>query len=287
LVALIVFTIVTHCDFHSRAGRFEFFSHALFFHNVSQRNFFGINASFWSIAVEVQLYLLYPLLLGMRAKIGLPKSMAVLFVVGCIWRLGSLWFGPIPDHLITAAWTSPLMTWFDWSLGALVAERFVIGQRSFRWPAAWLTGLSALFFASTLYKPLTAFGFMLAAAIAAVALDVALHISWRRSGLVRFLSFVGVISYSIYLCHQPLITPLLSSVAELTGSSLVAWLTLLPELLLVSWLSFLLFERPGISIGRWLWSARRDHNTSGLGSVAENSNRRNQSAPTADIKKAA
>jgi peptidoglycan/LPS O-acetylase OafA/YrhL len=179
------------------------------------------------------------------------------------------------------------MTWFDWSLGALVAERFVIGQRSFRWPAAWLMGLSALFVASTLYKPLTAFGFMLAAAIAAVALDVALHVSWRRSGLVRFLSFVGVISYSIYLFHQPLITPLLSGVTELTGSSVVAWVTLLPELLLVSWLSFLLFERPGISIGRWLWSAWRDRETSGLGSVAENSNRRNPSAPTADINKAA
>jgi peptidoglycan/LPS O-acetylase OafA/YrhL len=253
-IALLVFTVALGVNLYTKTGRLDILSHAFFFHNALPDTFFGINASFWSIAVEVQLYWLFPLLLVLRAKLGLAKAMSVLFVVGCLWRLGVLWLWPMPDHNITPSWTCPLVTWFDWSLGAFVAERFFNGRRAFERPAAWLAVLFALFLASTLFKPLTIFSFTLASATAAVVLDVALYIPWRRGRLVGFLAFVGTISYSLYLWHQPLLAPIVSSAMNLSGSAIAGWLALGPVVLAISWLSYLLVERPGISVGRSLWN---------------------------------
>jgi peptidoglycan/LPS O-acetylase OafA/YrhL len=253
VVALLVFTVVTSVDIRTGQGAFQFLSHSLFAHNVKLESFYGINPSFWSIAIEVQLYLLYPLLLFLRSRIGLPKSMAVLLAIGCVWRVGSLWLLPLPDIHVTPAWSCPLVSWFDWSLGALIAERFATNQRTFERPLAWLAALVPLFFGSTLIKPLTILSFSLAALVSAVLLDVALHVSWRKGLTFRFLAFVGGVSYSMYLWHQPLLAPLRAGAAWLTGSTVVAWLALLPMVLVISWLSFVLLENPGINVGRSLW----------------------------------
>jgi peptidoglycan/LPS O-acetylase OafA/YrhL len=253
IAALLVFTLLLPGGIRSGQNTFQFVSHALFFHNASSETFFGISGSFWSIAVEVQLYLLFPLLLFVRARVGLPLSMAVLFVVGCCCRLVILWNGSLADHLITPSWTSPLMTWFDWSLGAFVAERFAAGQRAFGRPATWLVALIPLFVASTLVKPLTLFSFTLASAASAVVLDVALQVEWRRGAIVRSLALVGAISYSMYLWHQPLLAPLVSAMSGWTGSTVVAWLALGPIIFALSWLSYVVLERPGIIVGRAVW----------------------------------
>lgn len=39
----------------------QFVTHLLAIHNIDERYFFGVNPSFWSIAVELQLYAIYPL----------------------------------------------------------------------------------------------------------------------------------------------------------------------------------------------------------------------------------
>lgn len=254
LAALLAFTFLLAVNLSTKTGRLHFLSHAFFFHNAKNDTFFGINPSFWSIAVEVQLYWLFPLLLLLRDKLGLTKAMAVLFAVGCAWRVGVLWLAPMPEHIITAAWTCPLMTWFDWSLGVFVAERFWNGRRAFERPALWLAGLIPLLVASSLYKPLTIFSFMLASAASAVVLDVALYLPWRQGRIVGFVAFVGTISYSIYLWHQPLLAPLISTMTRWSGSAIAAWLALGPIILIISWLSFVLLERPGIAAGRWLWN---------------------------------
>ncbi|PKK36567.1 hypothetical protein BWI96_11995 [Siphonobacter sp. SORGH_AS_0500] len=54
--------------FKDTIGKQAFFTHLLMVHNLSgdSRIIFGINSSFWSLALEVQLYLLYPLFLYLR-----------------------------------------------------------------------------------------------------------------------------------------------------------------------------------------------------------------------------
>jgi len=252
IVALAAFTAVARLDPTTPDGARLFASHALFFHNFSEQDFFAINASFWSIATEIQLYLLYPFLLMMRSRLGLPWCLAVLFLVGCGWRLASVAVWGLPDHLIHWAWSGPLMTWFDWGLGALVAERFHGGRRTFSRPGAWLIALIPLFAVSTLYKPLTMFTFTLAAGISAVALDLSLQMQWRISLGMRLLAFIGTVSYSLYLWHQPLLFPMSRALTPLVGWTL-AWVAVVPLLILLSWCSYSLLERPGINLGERLW----------------------------------
>ena len=253
IVALIAFAASPWADWHSKSHVLQIASHASLLHNLSQSTFFGINGSFWSIAVEVQLYLLFPLLLMLRTRLGISKTLAVIFFIGCVWRVGVLVLMPLPGHLIHAAWTAPLAVWFDWALGALVAERFMAGRTVFHGHRFWAYALVPAFFMSTLFKPTTCVSFTMASLLSAVALDAALHAPWRFGLASRALAFIGDISYSLYLWHQPLLFPIVGGVAAVTGSRVVGWVALGPILIAASWLSFHVLERPGMALGHALW----------------------------------
>lgn len=256
LVALTYFAIGSKQNIATRDGMEQVLSHLLLIHNFSEETLFGINPSFWSIATEWQLYLLYPVFLALRRRTSLSGALAVVFSIACVWRAAAMAYSGLPDKSANAAWVFPPVTWFDWCLGAYVAERFSRGERAFRRPALWLALLVSLFFGSTLYKPFTAFSFTLAAGVSACLIDIALHTSWRGGALGRAISFVGLISYSLYLWHQPYINSLVSKVTALTGSEVIAWVALGPLLLIGAWLSYRLFERPGVALGRYLWRLR-------------------------------
>jgi peptidoglycan/LPS O-acetylase OafA/YrhL len=164
----------------------------------------------------------------------------------------------LPDLHIHWAWASPLATWFDWGLGALVAERFHQGRTTFRRPWLWLAVLGPVFVASTLYKPFTVFSFTLAAAVSAILLDSALWHPWRGGWWMRGLAFLGTISYSLYLWHQPAIPSIVKRIHPL-----VAWppaTCVVVALLLagVAWVSYWVVERPGIAIGHRLAGRKRE-----------------------------
>ena len=70
LVALLFFAVVfppTRLGFAKLWDWAQFGSHLLLVHNFDARAFDGINGAFWSIAVEVQLYLLFPVLVVLIA----------------------------------------------------------------------------------------------------------------------------------------------------------------------------------------------------------------------------
>jgi len=253
VMALLFFTVLEHINILSRFGAEQFLSHALFLHNFRDGTFFGINPSFWSIATEVQLYLLFPLFLVIRSRYGVARCLYVTFFVGVLWRAVSIYCWGLPDHLITPALSSPLMTWFDWALGAFVAEKFFRGEQAFGRKKALLLLILPLFVASTLFKPSTTFSFSLAAVASAVILDGALHFRWRSRIWVKSLAFIGGISYSLYLWHQPLLFRVTFHIERLTGSPIVAWFALLPLMIAGSWVSFRIFEQIGIKAGEFIW----------------------------------
>ena len=53
----------------------DLFTHGTLTHNYFPRSIYKINGAFWSIAVEAQLYLIYPLLLTLVRRIGWNKSL--------------------------------------------------------------------------------------------------------------------------------------------------------------------------------------------------------------------
>lgn len=52
----------------------DFLLHVFFLHNLSESSFFTINPAFWSLALEIQLYLIYPILLVIRKKAGIKNT---------------------------------------------------------------------------------------------------------------------------------------------------------------------------------------------------------------------
>jgi len=177
--------------------------HLLLIHNFDPHAILGINGSFWSIAVEVQLYLLYPLLAVAAKRFGWSKMLLLTGVVEFSLRGFS---GALP----LASWctASPFYYWFSWTIGAKLADDWLSGRRPFLsespvwvWPALTLL---AYFF-----QPLSEFTFPFVAlatanAIACLLSRPAVPVSSPRVWS-RFLSWVGVISYSLYLLHEPLL----------------------------------------------------------------------------------
>lgn len=173
------------------------------------------------------------------------------------WRLFAIINWGLPDHLITPALSSPLMTWFDWTLGAFVAERFFHKQPAFKNGRFLLMALFPILIATTLFKPLTSLSFLVASGISAILLDSALQIQWRSTLLSKSLASIGFLSYSLYLWHQPRLFDAVRRMENIMGSQLIAWILIVPVLLFGAWLSFTLIEQTGIRVGNFLWSKAR------------------------------
>ncbi len=195
-------------------------SHLTLTHGYFDRYFYGIVHVYWSLALEFQLYLMYPLFLYLFRKMGLTRSIAMLTIFAIAWRLISMqYFG---SQLISVAWTGPYaMMGFvfsrmpEWLFGAWLAEWFVKGANLTAKRVPLVTASAAVLFAAiltTLWQPtwlLTdivfglGFALLIAGAIVPSRKVTAEAKSWRWSPY-RFLVWSGTISYSIYLFHMQL-----------------------------------------------------------------------------------
>jgi peptidoglycan/LPS O-acetylase OafA/YrhL len=126
------------------------------------------------------------------------------------YRVG-LTLVPLPDTVGGPAWELFLARWFEWVLGAVVAEWAVgrvrlPGAVSTPWPAAvalgagvlleWYVGYYGLYLVK---EPLygVAFALLLCYALAREA-------PASPSAVGRYLAGVGLYSYSLYLLHRPI-----------------------------------------------------------------------------------
>jgi peptidoglycan/LPS O-acetylase OafA/YrhL len=228
-------------------GSWQFVSHALLLHDFTSATFFGINGSFWSLAVEVQLYLLYPLLLAARQKFGLGRVMAALFVLSVVVRAVAIGTG-----MKAVVAYSPAALWFDWALGAWLAERFAAGRPPVRFaaPVLALTGVVA---AALMLTPYWKAGFGAASLFWAVALDQWLRRPAADAGRVgRWLALIGVWSYSFYLWHQPVLSALAHRLPLPPFLTTFVLLASLPAFLAGAGLAYRLTEQPSMWLGRRL-----------------------------------
>lgn len=264
LVALILFAFVlpwTRVDLLSADGGIrsegilQLTTHLLLVHNWDERTFAGLNPSLWTLAVEVQLYALYPILLWMRRTAGWRPTLWILGGLELTVRLASEVFRDLPTlHRVLIG--SPFAYWFCWALGAYLADHLGARRASTRGragddtppragddtparaarapspeatpelppaarvPAAMIALAYAAAFGFYFFRPLDVLIYPLAATAAfwICARVVQREASDRTVGpperapggsrLVHAFAAVGVMSYSVYLLHQPLIRPI-------------------------------------------------------------------------------
>jgi peptidoglycan/LPS O-acetylase OafA/YrhL len=157
----------------------------------------------WSLAIEEQFYLVYPLLLVAIWRKGRGVVLAVLAALFAVSLAASLW--AVQAEPSAAFYLAPFRFW-ELLLGALIAL-YPVKRLEGSGPAA--LGLAMIAASYLVYDSATPFP---GAAALLPTLGAALAINGARSGSLAArglgaapLVFVGRISYSLYLVHWPLI----------------------------------------------------------------------------------
>ena len=183
-------------------------SHVLCVHNLSAPEYSSINPSFWSIAVEVQLYAIYPLLVFLGSRLGFRRALwlALLGELAIRGTESALSLAGRPGLPIYVT-MSPFAYWGSWTMGTALAEEYLSFGETGGWSrllkSTRLDAVATLAFLAPLNKATVPFAFPLFALSTAIVVDRLLWDVTVSSRVLPFLSKLGVISYSVYLIHQP------------------------------------------------------------------------------------
>jgi peptidoglycan/LPS O-acetylase OafA/YrhL len=250
-------------DAHDGVTAGQVLAHLFMVHNLSPAWLGTINGSFWSLALEWQLYLVFPLLVwGIRRWGLLPTLGAVLiltltyrswvFVTKDTTRMDVAYFYcyALPGRL------------FEFALGMMAAVLLArrTSAASVRWNGAVglaALGLGALGLSVTNgwspYSPVTdvIWGLAFFCLVMWAGRRSAGGGSWLEW---RPLEALGIISYSVYLIHEPFIRAgyklLGSRLPSPTVALLFFELAVVPLLIGLGWLFFRLVEARFIRMGK-------------------------------------
>ncbi len=213
---------------------------------------------YWSLGIEEQFYLVWPALLALgfgllktrRRLMGLVAALVVLSFVACVL----LTFRSQP----WAFFSLPTRAW-ELGIGGLVAFLLSNRPQPLTGPAAaivgWL-GLGVMLASVALFDDRIEFpGYW--AAIPAVATAAVILAGASRPAFgptrvlsLRFMLFIGAISYSLYLVHWPMLVIPQASIGYFNPLSLWVKLLIAMACVPVAWLLFKYVEGPARN---WSW----------------------------------
>ncbi len=227
-------------------------THMTMLHPFFLQTFYALNGAYWSLGLEWELYLALPLLILGAGRFGIVPTLLAAVAVNVVYRLGIAWAGArgwLPSGLEQTVVLSNLLPgrWAEFVFGMVVAELFA-RQRLERLPrvAMYLWAPMLVVAVVTVGLPLShlAFGAVFALLLVAVltAGNVAYQVfAWRP------LVVLGIMSYSLYLVHQPMVQALAYVFHTDFGLSptktFVMLVAALPLVLAVAWALFVFVER--------------------------------------------
>jgi peptidoglycan/LPS O-acetylase OafA/YrhL len=256
LLALLVFILCTNS--YSNVFRFPMinyiWSHLTMTHNLWDDHFFQINSSFWSLALECQLYLIYPLVLWLRGKFSIKT---VLYISIIVYGLAVfIEFFYIKNSI---AWSLSLpKSWVIWVLGAFLAERFKNQNPIFKKINNAILLLLIVLFILLMWSNISQYFFhFFVAVLGAILIEKYLYRPVKSLNLFeKMLTTIGLCSYSMYLFHQPLLEPLykMISVLGLSNKSgafvLVDMGIIFSIVFCLSYTLYLFIELPSVDFGK-------------------------------------
>ncbi len=244
-------------------GQLSFITHLLLIHNLFDDAdiLFGFNGSFWSLALEMQLYALYPLLLVLRKRYSLPKVCLGLLLVHLV--VISYCFYHLRFKFSEITFVGHF--WIMWALGALVAENYYYGRRTFRVSAPILAALFLVFLSTKFFPTFYVFFQYIGSAILfAMLLDYLLvsRLNFTAPSY-KILSLIGVCSYSIYLIHQPILGTIYNSIDLLGMARHWPWFKFVNASVAFAFITFLSYslylvvEKNSVTLGQRLSFLRK------------------------------
>jgi peptidoglycan/LPS O-acetylase OafA/YrhL len=204
----------------------------------------GSNGPLWTLAIEIQFYALYPLLLMARRRFDSRTLLAASAVVAVVsYRFlegpGMEWFTSYYFFWILGFYAAELR-----ARGLLQRPRAALGWAGL---ATTLAGCGVFFMSMYFGQFLWAIGFFL-------CLLNLLAKPPREGRLIRGLTAVGVFSYTLYATHFPIVVFLHATMAGgAKTTSMAIVLLYIAATVFISYLVFLVFERPSLD---WLAGRR-------------------------------
>jgi peptidoglycan/LPS O-acetylase OafA/YrhL len=205
-------------------------SHLLLIHNLNDKTANNINLPLWSIAVECQIYLLFPILVVIRKRFGMSAVLAGTYLLSIA----------IQSYVQnTSYWGLKPLFLFVFALGMYAAEVVALAgpqRRGFIWIGCFS---AALMFALFQRDSLTRLGLTeIVVGIVAMCLLIVCA-QWPGNLIGRLassaiISKIGTFSYSLYLVHFPV--------------QQLIWLYLVQPLHLGKFTTFLLMATVGTTL---------------------------------------
>lgn len=223
---------------------FQIATHATLTHNLFPSSVLEINGPLWSIALEFQLYLAFPMLFRIYRTNGLTTMLVVCFVIEAVFRcVVAYWIGTdFHPATFSLAYSVPGRI-FEFALG-IAAAAIIAGNepRATRFTRLhWLSFALLIFLLPLLAviakrftgvtSPLTEFLLSIFFFLLLTNLDKHETVgNWLFSRPA--LTWVGKVSYSVYLMHI-LILPELAGAVVYLGQPWIAVSACVPVVLLV------------------------------------------------------
>lgn len=226
--------------------------HAFLIHNFNAATIGEINPSFWSMAIEWQLYLAFPIFLWLVRRGGVGLLMGTTLIVAVVWNLfASTHLSDQKTWQVHFMWLrNPLSYAWFFSLGMTAAVLVADSQLSTA--RYWVMSAGCFAFPVAAYgatHPLPGaaedicWGLFFAGLI--VALSYMKHSYFEGINPLAALKGLGIFSYSVYLIHYPLLQSLhhchLGRLVYLVGP---------PLAIAVGYLFFLSAEKPFLKRAR-------------------------------------
>jgi peptidoglycan/LPS O-acetylase OafA/YrhL len=256
LLALCIFIIWQHYGNLS-----DILAHIFLIHNLSRDYFTSINSPFWSLALEVQVYLLYPCLLALHRRFGALRTGIFFFSLSVIPEVISgetfRHICHLPDSFEVIR-QLPTSLWFTWYAGFLLADALVAQASPRVISRSILVGTILLFPAFKLYRPLLPFQLPIAGIMLTLLVFEYLNSRSAFSTAERILGYLGICSYSFYLYFDRFIYPCLNFLTSWShiSSPTVLFAVGYPMTLLVifafAYSAYQAVELKSISLGRSL-----------------------------------
>lgn len=263
LLSLLIFATIQHAALN------DVLAHAFLVHNFSLEYFHSINPPFWSLAMEFQVYLLYPVLLWMHDRLGIKITAGILVILSVAGNFPFLAEGTAHadvQRMLLLVRQFPTTLWFTWYSGFLVADRLLDKK-----PIA--VSRRCILLVSICLVPLVAHSPVRGPyeePVNAIAMSLLVEEFLRCPLPGRFLAawmsfwgLTGVSSYSFYLYFDRLLPFLLRAIAmttHLTRSKAPRTLFAIgcPLSFLAiagfSYVAYRVIELPSIAIGRSLFA---------------------------------
>jgi len=251
-------------DWQPIPSAFQIVTHLLFIHTLFIEAWNGINGSFWSLGLEAQFYLAFPIAVWGFSRFG-TRFFWAMIAISIFYRVGVYWFFNITGKPLTADREFVLSIfflgrWMQFALGMaaawLVASQWKSGRQ---FSAAQGTGfiVGAIMFYLLAVSPLAALSgsfplpsLLLGMAFAFAIVGLCASKSPLRAPFEnRYLTGLGFISYSVFLIHQPTVwylSEFLRKFLKVDGLAMLAalWTIGFAVVIAISYGFFLLFERP-------------------------------------------